>query len=248
MNAGGIGPPICFESISEFSPEVWSDKEGHAEAIVAATVNTVASELCMLPGLALTSDVMDPPAPDLVEPCASPASRAQILGGMGRPDSEVADIVLAPTTACMGRLGPLLPRTGWSQGDDLTAALTTAYRTASIGKDHFMAGPGVEADDRWQIVWPPAANPLEAQCFRPGIERPLVELLPAVNLPTLPFTDGPGSRPGAAREGSSPYVIAVWRRFAQCVEPGQGAIWQAELAAARTARQLSCAATPDFMP
>lgn len=249
VNAGAAGPAVCYESLSEYSPEVWSDKEGHAETGIAGIVNAVASDVCMLPGTAIPANLIDPPALDVVEPCAVPATREQILIGMGRPDSEVADIAINPSTMCAGRFGPLLPRTGWvADADELTAAQHVAYKTASIGKDHFNAGPGIEMDDRWQMVWPPSLNPLAGQCFIPGVERPLVEMVPLVNMPTVPLTDGPFMRPGPATEGKSPYVFAVWRRFTKCVEPGQGAIWQAELAALRSARMAACSAAPDSMP
>lgn len=248
-NVGPVGPAPCFLALSEFTPHVWADTPNNPESTLAGILNgALGTSMCnLVPGLAFVSDLTDPPRPDSpIAACALPVTKEQVTTNMFVPGSEVSDVIAAPSTMCAGRLGPLFPRSGWTNyGDELNQAQLAAYRMASIGKDHFLSGPGVEAQDRWQVVWPPAANPLEANCFVPGAERPLVELLPAVSLPLIPATDGPNQQPTrGGKEGSGSYVFAVWRRWTKCVEPGQGAIWEAEMNIVRGLRQAACRANP----
>lgn len=239
---GAAGVPTCFLGISEHSPAVWSDAPLHPETWLAGVFNPL--NLCGLPGVAQLNNRIDPPGVRPFEACSRGVRRGAINLGTAMPDSEVADAFINPLLSCAGRFGPLFPRTGWvsDANDDLTNAEKVAYKFASLARDHFISGPGVEAGDRWQIVWPRAGNFEQASCFVPGAERPVAELQRSVHLPQVPFTDGPEG------ENRSSIVIAVWRSFSKCVEPGQGTAWRSSLQATREARVQACFPNPLPVP
>lgn len=233
--AGAPAVPTCFLGLSEHSPAVWSDVPGHAEESLALLFNGM--NVCNVPGLAQLNNRIDPPGLRPFEPCSRGVRRSAVRIGNALPDSEVVDAFVNPMLSCAGRHGPLFPRSGWvtTGNDELSNAEKVGYKFASLARDHFTSGPGVEAGDRWQIVWPPAGNLEQARCFVPGAERPLAEISRSVSLPMVPMTDGPGRENGSV-------VIAVWRKWSKCVEPGVGSSWRGILASTREARVEACKA------
>ena len=263
--AGGSVAPVCFDGISEMSPAVWADLPGHGETSMALSHAVWTGSFCdkewsglYAPELPVHSPLGSPWDLDSTRNwCAFPQTTPLVVAGVWQPTSEAIEplTTLNPRKVCAGRLGPHLPRTGRvNTTNEWDAANLVAYRIATLSEDHFLSGPGMEPGDRWQLVWPPALSPGAHQCFRPGAVQAL-ELATdgPVVAPELPGTDGP-VRPGGtlatyARGGGS-YVFAVWREFSKCVEPGQGALFTAELALHHPAAVAACtlANATDGMP
>lgn len=256
--ANSIPTPACFTALSEFTPNVWVDKEPHPEQLLAGLYNPWLAPVCdraevafapaavavLMPSAAVAADA---PTPDLGEVipnepiCATPASNERVYAGLMNPSSDGANPFLNVATACAGRLGPLFPRTGWSRlTNESDNAQLIAMRIASIAKDHFQSQPGLEPDDRFQLVWPLAAD---MQCFIPG-QVNISELSPMKYVPNGRGTDGAEMELQLGQDSSGSYVFALWRRWSKCVEPGQGAVWEGEMQASYELRKAICAAVP----
>jgi len=254
----GSAAPMCFDGISEFTPETWADLPGHPETGAALLVAPLTELLCdrEFSGIYGPELPIDSPFDNVRQTCAIPALPQWVLANIAEPTSEVWEIGLNPRKACAGRLGAHLPRTGWTGNapNEWEAANLVAYRMATLAEDHFITGPGIEPGDRWQLVWPPMASPGAHKCGRPGAVRPLETLTDGpIAWPQLPGTDGPvrpGGTLGAYARGGGSYVWAVWRKFSRCVEPGMGALFSAELTAHHTAAVAACSAVgaTDGMP
>ena len=222
------------------------DREGNPEKWLAGLYGPFGVPFCDQRG-PLTAIEAFAPMPGLAEAtpneaiCATPAPNARVYAGLLNPGSDAANPFLNPSTMCAGRLGLLFPRTGWSNlTQEPDNAQLIAMRIASIGKDHFQSQPGLEPDDRFQLVWPLAGD---MQCFIPG-EMSLSELLPMKYFPVGEGTDSPDQSPAYGVEGSGTFVYALWRRWSECVEPGQGSIWELEMNVMYEARKAACAAAP----
>ena len=257
--ASGSVFPTCFDGLSELSPTTWADVPGHGETFLAGAYAPIAEALCDRP----LSGVYTPEVFGFSSPwdgirniCAFPVTPTLVRAAVLNPTSEALEALTNPRKVCAGRLGWHLPRTGWtSVASEWDAANLVAYRMATMAEDHWLAGPGIEKGDRWQLVWPPAASPDAHTCYRPGSVRPLETLTNGpLEWPELPITDGE-HRPGgggvvAYRDGGSSYVFAVWRRFERCVEPFQGPLFRLDLSVIQVAREGACAAAnaTDGMP
>lgn len=245
--ASGSVFPSCFDGISEFTPHTWADVLGHGETMMTLAQEPLASRLChtQSAGVLLPEVLVGTPWDTVRNVCAFPTTPALVAASVLKPTSEAMEAVLNPRKVCAGRFGSHLPRTGRTHtSSEWDAAQTVAYRMATLSEDHWQSGPGIEPGDRWQLVWPPTASPGGSACYRPGSMR-LEELLlnGPLEMPETPGTDGP-LRPGGPIagyvEGGSPYVFAVWRRFERCGEPGQGALFAADMAALQPVREAAC--------
>lgn len=240
----GTAFPECFTGISEYTPNTWADLPNNPER-PAALIHSPLHGLCQgassaLMGLDITGAGLgylefraNPPAE-----CAFRVTKNMARAASLSPTSEAMEVFADPRKACMGRLGPLMPRTGVTALDNpRQAAEQVAFRMASLSGDHWLGGPGIKDGDRWQVVWPRTL--LAPTCFQPG-EFKLEELVTGGrSYLGLPATDGP-YKPRTGIEGESTLVIAVWRRFDRCVEPIQGPLFSVELEVSQPLRKNAC--------
>ncbi len=249
--------PTCFDGISEHTPHTWADVLGHGETAMTALHLPIATPLCHTDaaGMLLPEVLVGTPWDTPRNICSFPTTPALVSAAVLNPLSEAMEALTNPRKVCAGRLGNHLPRTGVTHTSSRwDAAQTVAYRFATLAEDHWQSGPGIEPGDRWQLVWPPTASPGGSACFRPGSIR-IEEMWTngPLAMPALPASDGP-IRPGGLlagyTQGGSNHVFAVWRRFERCVEPGQGALFTADVAALQPAREAVCASmnATDGMP
>jgi hypothetical protein len=139
-----------------------------------------------------------------------------------------------PLKQCMGALGGLLPRTGWTDGDPWTAAQRVAWRTASLAEDYFRARVGVRERDKWQVIWPRMTVP---RCFAPGSP-----LRPSTVDPTSLLVRTPGYDTEPPVGHPAEFVFAVWRERTKCLEPWEAAAVEAEILTYPAVHGAACAA------
>lgn len=162
------------------------------------------------------------------------------------PDSDALAFTQDPTRMCMGNLGALLPRSGYSDvSDSFRASQTAAWRIASLTYDHFSAPFGTHAGgvlpgDKWQIIWPPV-YPTSTMCFTPG------------SVATPPLNIAGSAVYGQvtpARGFMDTLVVMVWRYHSACEQPWDGPGDAAEIVASYPARAAACRAinAVDGMP
>lgn len=229
--------PTCFKAVTEFVPETWADRLDSGDRVLSAAWAAVgAGEACAIvapvAGLGRWLPIPDVELPAFNQ-CAFPLNaELQAALSLSSPNA------LNPARQCMGVLGGLLPRTGWTDGDSWTAAQRVAWRTASLAEDFWHVGIGVQATgggnggkgpDKWQIVWPKGAP----SCFVPGsLGRPAG---------LLPYDPGHGIGYDArgATNKNTEFVFGVWRPRRQCQEPGTGSLAWAEMQAFKEYHQYT---------
>lgn len=232
----GTPAPTCFSAVTEMVAETWSDNPLSGDRELAAAWSPITAPACTL-GAPLLGTVAAIPlggagVPDVSSGCAFPlppwAQRTLALTGASAYD---------PTKQCMGALGGLLPRTGWTDGEPWTAAQRVAWRTASLGEDYFHAGPGVRSNDKWQVLWPRMVAP---RCWAPGSV-----LRPSTNPPdVLLRTEGYDNIAVGTALGGAPFteaVFVVWRHRSQCVKTERAVAMEAEIALWEIDHTIECA-------
>jgi hypothetical protein len=231
------GLPKCFAAITEDVAETWSDSwtpgAESGDRKLAAAWSTLTAPVCVY-GAPLMGAIATIPTPSLslgsMLPCAFPipAGWQEYLALTGGSAYDVSK-------QCMGSLGPLLPRSGFTEGETYTAAERVAWRTASLAEDYFRTGIGVQGADKWQIIHPLSTG----MCFKPGsLTRPSLMNGGEVFVRTPPAQYDQQLLP----EHETDYVFAVWRKRSKCLEPPQGLALQAELAAFVGIHKAECAA------
>jgi len=233
MNTGTMYPK-CYKAVTEFAAETWADdwsSSGDRElatAWAAYTAPVCAGGAAVMGALA-TLPRPSVPVPSFggcaLRPLSVPEQKAAAVTG-----SATYDI----TKQCMGGLGGLLPRTGFTDGSTYDAAERIAWRTASLAEDYFKAGVGVEPSDKWQIVHPASTG----FCFPPGSALRPSPLLGGQHFGRLPPLSYDNL---AVPQHETDYVFAVWRFRSTCVEPLQHWAVEGEIAAYELAHTAACA-------
>lgn len=199
-----VAAAACMLAISEYVPATWGDHPTDSgDRLLATAWAPVTAPVCTIAGGVIATIARLPltfPSEWVrMMPCAVPIPTSQ-----QRWQAMTGPSAYNPAAQCMGALGGLLPRTGWTDGDQFHAAQRVAWRTASLASDLFRTGGGVEGQDKWQMVRPRA---LSHRCFAPGsLLRP--------GPPPVDFT-GAGT---LLRASDEPYVFAVWRYARSCVK------------------------------
>lgn len=249
-SADSTNIPACYRGISEFSPETWNDTFTSGDRKIAALwapanvllcgagapIQGAAAEIGAAVGAVSQIPIPGGQFPTSAAGCAVPLPVwAQQAGSLTGPTA------LDPARQCMGTLGPVLPRTGWTQSSDLfSSSQQVAWRTLSLTAEHQPTGVSIAADDKWQIIWPPVESP---RCFTPGgLTRPtnilpnelLKDRLTGAPVP-LPFSDT-----NTDRKGRSVVVFAVWKRKTSCQEAAKWGAIQADITAGRAVRINAC--------
>lgn len=231
-DTAGSPAPTCFSAITEFAAETWADRLDSGDRRLAALWAPLTAPACTLgaPVASLTTSLPGasatvPAAVPCAMPLATGVQEALALSGASATN---------PLKQCMGALGGLLPRTGWTDGDPWTAAQRVAWRTASLAEDYFRADVGVRERDRWQVIWPRVPVP---RCFAPGSL-----LRPSTFEPTSALVRGPGydSAPPLGRPAE--FVFAIWRERTRCLETWEAAAVEAELLTYPAVHGAACAA------
>jgi hypothetical protein len=220
--------PTCFLGIGEFVPETWADTLASGDRKLAAAWAPLTGPAC-----AIAAPIAGAVAPigggmggGSSVPCAIPlAAAVQSAAALASPSAY------NPAQQCMNSLGPRLPRTGYSDGDPLASAQRTAWRIASLSEDMFKTGVGVQARDKWQLVYPKVPRPA---CFTPG-QAHLPMMLPGEVSYRLPGYDAAGGLK------NSEFVFVVWRHHAECVSLPAAAAIQGQIALFPPARIAACA-------
>lgn len=225
-----VGAITGFAGISEFDPQTWNSGLADPDKKIATPLIPAANFAChgilsAAQGALQTAKQVIANLPtenfsptSTGEVIALPVTPAAAAYGNLRPDSEALQFMQDPTRMCMGKLGPLLPRTGHTTVTDIySASQMAAWRIASLTHDHFSApfgthAGGVRWDDKWQILWPPLI-PTSTYCFAPGgLNTPPLTINPAfAALTRLPI-----------RAGIDTLVIGVWRKRSKCVDIEDG--------------------------
>jgi hypothetical protein len=209
---GGAAAPMCFTAVTEFAKETWiDDLTASGDRVLATMWAPITAPACTL-GAPLLGAVAEIPA-------IAPTGNAPDFNGCAfqlgsdwqRYMAATGADAYNPAAQCMGVLGGLLPRTGFTNGDDWEAAQRVAWRTASLAQDYWHSGPGMKPGDRWQVLWPPITMPT---CFAPGsLTRPTTAD------PTSVLVRGPGYDTTGTPKSKTEFVYAVWRKRSKCLEP-----------------------------
>lgn len=243
-----VGSITGFAGIAEFDPQTWNDglldpDKKIAVPLLPATNFACHGDMSAAMGALQTAKqvIGNFPIPSFSPTntgpvIALPVTSATAAYGNLRPDSDALSFMRDPTRMCMGKLGPLLPRSGHSlTSERYSAAQIAAWRIASLTYDHFSApfgshAGGVSPDDKWQILWPPVV-PTSSYCFAPGgINTPPLTINPAFEA----LTHVP------VRAGLDTLVIGVWKRRSSCVEPWETATAIAEINASHPVKVAAC--------
>jgi len=228
--------PKCFSAITEDVAETWSDSwmpgNESGDRKLATAWSPITAPVCVY-GSTVMGAIAQIPTPSIsigsMLPCAFP-----IPGGWQEYLALTGASAYDFSKQCMGALGPLLPRSGFTEGETYTAAERVAWRTASLAEDYFRTGIGVRGDDKWQIVHPLSTG----MCFKPGsLTRPSLANLGEVfqRLPPAQYDQK------LLPEHETDYVFAVWRKRSKCLEPPQGGALAGELAAFVGIHKAECA-------
>lgn len=251
-SAGSVGP-LCYRAISEYVPETWADDLDSGDRELAAAWSSLTTPACLL-GAPIVGAIntiagaagggsSDDSSIDIK--CALPLSasiqKIKALTGVSAYN---------PAKQCMGVLGPLLPRTGWTNASDTyTAAQQAAWRLASLSEDYFLTDIGVQLSDKWQVVWPVIPRP---QCFTPGSLLRTSTLEPTTFMGDR-FSGSPVPIPGTdvpKNQGLSDYVFAIWRKYEKCLEPWDGVAARVDFSVLHSVRSAACSVlnSTDGMP
>ena len=243
-----VGAITGFSGISEFDPQTWNDSLLDPDKKISTPLIPATDLVCH--GMASAAQgaiqtakqiIANLPVPSYNPPSsgeviAMPVTPAGAAYANLKPDSDAMSFMGDISRMCMGKLGPLLPRSGHSTtAERYSASQIAAWRIASLTYDHFSApfgthAGGVMSDDKWQILWPPVL-PTSTACFAPG----------GLNTPTLtvnplfePLTHIP------QRAGIDTIVIGVWRKRSSCEEPWDTVTATAEIEGTYAARVEAC--------
>jgi hypothetical protein len=241
--AGGHMLPVCYSGISEYYPAQWN-------LGLADLKFTVAWAPIGIPMCHTDAGIFGSAAVALAKEGAKKAANS-ILAELGAP-IDVSDFSFQASCAypiqtqvgislnlrpssdalsldklCMGTLGNLLPREGTIETEDLfRSSVMAAWKFASLVKDfHPGSVAGIEATDKWQIMFPKSTRP---NCFRAGN---LSDLFP-----------GPieGRSFIATETQEDAYIYAIWRNRGKCLEPGQGQLWRTSVQLEHQALSAIC--------
>jgi hypothetical protein len=225
--SGGQAVPTCYRAISELVPETWADDTDSGDRYLAAKWAPVTSKMCTMGAVVngVIGSVGGGSSGDVKCAMALSAKLQQTKAKAGASAYN-------PMKQCMGVLGGLLPRTGWTADSShpYTAAQQIAWRLASLSEDYFNTGIGVQGDDKWQVIWPAM---IRAECFAPGsllrtsTMEPSTFFSPRLDLPE--------------NEGLSDVVFAIWRKHTKCLEPWEGVAAQADFNGLQAVRSAACA-------
>ena len=243
-----VGAITGFNGISEFDPQTWNDglldpDKKISTPLIPATNLACHGAMSAAQGAIQSAKqvIANLPVPSYNPPSsgeviAMPVNPASASYANLKPDSDALSFMADPTRMCMGKLGPLLPRSGHSTtAERYSASQIAAWRIASLTYDHFSApfgghAGGIMPDDKWQILWPPVV-PSSSYCFAPG----------GINTPTL--TVNPlfeALTHISERAGIDTIVIGVWRKRSRCVEPWETATATAEILGSYEPRVQAC--------
>jgi hypothetical protein len=249
-SADSTNIPACYRGITEFSAETWNDTFTSGDRKIAALWAPANVIMCgagaPIQGAAAeigaaTGGVSQIPVPGGQFPTGGAGCALALPVWAQQARSLTGPTAVDPSRQCMGALGPVLPRTGWTQSSDLfLASQQVAWRTLSLTAEHQPTGVNIAADDKWQIIWPPVQTP---RCFTPGsLTRP-TNILPTEFLKDR-LTGGPVPMPlsdiEANRKGRSVIVFAVWKRKTSCQESTNWAAIQADIGAGHAVRVNAC--------
>jgi hypothetical protein len=201
LPAPGTPAPTCMLGISEYAADTWADTALSGDRTLAALWAPLTAPACTL-AAPLAGAIQSLPISTGTIP-ASNACAVRLTPWNQEALALSGATALDPMKQCMGVLGGVLPRTGWTDGDEWTASQRVGWRIANMTDEYFRTGVGIQGRDKWQLVWPPIAFP---SCFAPGSL-----IRPSTFDPLNPLVRTPGN--------DRSWVYAVWRYREACMEP-----------------------------